>query len=104
MKKGEYKPSTKIIFEYLEKYSYLPSLTLAKLIYKNNFESFTTIENVRKTILYYRGKRGKKDRDKIRTTQFMESEKRAYNPFILPESDAKKRMVYKLEGKKIGLL
>jgi predicted phosphodiesterase len=104
MKKGEYKPETKIIFEYLQKYSHLPSLTLAKLIYKNNVESFTSIESVRKTISYYRGKRGDGNRKKIKTLQYMESEKRPYNPFILPESDAKKRMVYKLEGKKIGLL
>lgn len=104
MKKGEYKTETKIIFEYLQKYLHLPSLTLAKLIYKNNVESFTSVESLRKTISYYRGKRGDVNRKKIRKLQFMESEKRPLNPFILPESDAKKRIVYKLEGKKIGLL
>ncbi|CAB4153657.1 Calcineurin-like phosphoesterase domain, lpxH type [uncultured Caudovirales phage] len=97
-------PDVKIILEYLEKYKHLPSLTLAKLIYKNNPESFATIGNIRSRINYYRGKSGKKHRKEITNKKFMEKESRPLNPFVLPESDAKKRIVYKLEGKKIGLL
>ena len=47
-----------IIKSYLTKFPKLPSLTLARLIYKDNNKQFTDVEAVRSCLRYYRGKKG----------------------------------------------
>jgi predicted phosphodiesterase len=56
--------NSKIIAGYLDKYPSLPSLTLAKKIYKDNPTCFVDLENVRSIIRYLRGKSGKTSRSK----------------------------------------
>ena len=81
-----------IVKEYLEhpEWGSLPSLTLARLIYKDNVEVFKDVDDVRGKIRYYRGQRGKAQRH--RATHKAEPAEHAKalgvaNPFGLPESD-----------------
>lgn len=84
-----FKPS-RIVLEYLEKFPTTPTLTLAKLIYKENSECFISIENVRSVIRYYRGNKGDANRNKLVNRKFVrEFTADLFNPFRLPESDEK---------------
>jgi len=86
---------TRIIKEYLEKDNSIPSLTLAKLIYKDHPEVFKDAEQIRKRILYYRGQNGSKNRADITDIKYF---KDPYDPRLLgiPESDATVWDPYKL--------
>jgi predicted phosphodiesterase len=57
---------TQLVRDYLDqdKYFAMPHLTLAKIIYKENKELFTTITNARNKIQYLRGCGCQKDRNK----------------------------------------
>jgi predicted phosphodiesterase len=79
--------SGEIVTPYLEKYPEMPSLTLAKLIYKENKEAFNTIETVRSLIRSYRGASGKICLDKLGDRRFVREINTPYNPYLLPESD-----------------
>lgn len=81
-----------IVNEYLEhpEWGQLPSLTLARLIYKHNSEAFKDVENVRSMIRKYRGQSG--SGKTVNVTQPTEKAQHAKamgvsNPFGLPESD-----------------
>jgi len=52
--------------EYLTEFSDLPTLTLAKMIYKNNSTVFKNVEQVNRLLRYYRGATGERDREKAR--------------------------------------
>jgi predicted phosphodiesterase len=84
-----------IVKEYLEhpEWGQLPSLTLARLIYKDNVEVFKDVEDVRSKVRYYRGQIGDASRKKSGAQEF-KSEPAQHakalgisNPFGLPESD-----------------
>lgn len=72
-----------IVKEYLKRFPSLPSLTLAKKIYKENSKHFPTIESVRSSIRSYRGKQGVKNGKKY-PTEFYDQK----TVFELPESHA----------------
>lgn len=55
----------KFILDYLVKYKDLPTRTLAKIIYHDNPYLFKNLEYVRRTVRYYRGASGKKDRKTV---------------------------------------
>ena len=83
-----------IVNKYMEHWSHLPSLSLAKLIYKNNKSVFLDIESVRSIIRYYRGQHGAAQRERVKGTEHVTTEKAQQakalgvaNPFGLPESD-----------------
>ena len=83
-----------IVNKYMEHWSHLPSLSLAKLIYKNNKSAFIDVENVRSIIRYYRGQHGAAQRERVKGTEHVTTEKAQQakalgisNPFGLPESD-----------------
>jgi len=78
-----------IIKEYLEKYSEMPSLTMAKLIYKENKEVFNSIENIRYKIRNLRGAAGKERLNSLKDRRFVRDLKEPYNPLKLPDSDEK---------------
>ena len=50
----------KLIAEYLKKYRKLPSLTIAKLMYKRYPDMFPNIKSARDAIIYYRGEKSPK--------------------------------------------
>ena len=83
-----------IVLKFLDHWSHLPSLSLAKLIYKNNKSAFIDVENVRSLVRYYRGQKGDADRQKVKDKEHVTTEKAQQakalgvaNPFGLPESD-----------------
>jgi predicted phosphodiesterase len=79
--------NSKLIKDYLEEYPEMPSLSLAKLIYKYNSENFKNIEDVRGYIRYYRGTNGDIHRRNLTDRRFVRQSQTAYNPFAIPESD-----------------
>lgn len=79
----------KVVTEYLEKYPKLANLTLAKLVYKENKEVFTSFDSCRVLIRYYRGANGKKQRDVLKDRRFLRDLQKPYNPFAIHESDEK---------------
>lgn len=84
-----------IVKQYLTVYPDHPALTLAKLVYKDNPEVFSSVEHARTTIRTYLGQLGKQSRRKITDTEFYR-EARTSNPFKLPESEAEDWTPFKL--------
>lgn len=80
-----------IVQEYLnhDEWGKLPSLTLARLIYKHNKEVFNNVETVRTLIRAYRGKLGSAKVVVTHPTENAEHAKKLgiANPFGLPDSD-----------------
>lgn len=93
---GKITISGKIVIEYLsdERWANLPSMTLAKKIYSEN-KQFTSIDNIRATIRYYRGANGEHHRQLLKTRDFID-----YNPFKLPESFSEDWFPFKITGVK----
>ncbi len=74
------------VIRYLEKYPDVPTLTLAKKIYKENVALFKDVENVRRLIRYYTGKCGEKEFERVGDKRFVKTEIATKNPFeSLPE-------------------
>jgi len=53
-----------LVIEYVRKYPETPSLTLAKLIYRENSKMFNSVESVRLIVREIRGQKGNRDRKK----------------------------------------
>jgi hypothetical protein len=87
-----------IVKSYCEQYKNFPSLTLARLVYKENNSAFKDIEEARTAIRYVRGKNGKnnKDASKGNYGYLHEQEERSKSPFALPASWAEPKKVFKL--------
>jgi hypothetical protein len=54
-----------VTIEALEKYPNLPSQTLARKLFVDNPEIYSTVDNARSAVRYYRGQAGKNNRKKI---------------------------------------
>lgn len=79
-----------IVKEYLDKFPNTPSLTLARTIYKDNKDVFTSAEHVRGIIRYWRGAKGATQLKSLKGNNrkyLREFSKDLFNPFQLPESD-----------------
>jgi len=81
-----------LIKSYLTKFPKLPSLTLARLIYKENDKQFKDIDVVRSSIRYYRGKKGEKPKSQLGTREFLDQN----IEFIMPESYAETSEPYEI--------
>lgn len=88
MASNNQKLTGKIVCEYLTKFPETPSLTLAKKIYKENKNLFSSQENVRTIIRVYRGKSGNKNRSGMKNNIHYKQEDGSRNPFNLPDSYA----------------
>lgn len=94
-----------IAIEYREKYGMkMPTLTLARIMYKENIELFTTIDAARTTLRYLEGKMGKNKRNSIANKNYIMTEERPKNPWKLPESEEAKYEPYILKAKKLAVL
>ena len=62
---------SEIVFEALDKFPDTPTLTLAKLIYKDNKEIFTNVDVCRSMIRYYRGQAGNNNLKKLSTKEYV---------------------------------
>ena len=96
--------SGQIINDYLLKYpSWMPSHTLASLIYKENSNHFEDKEQIRSLIRYYRGKLGN---TKSSNKDFHDEYKRTCQNFVQPPSWVEEKVVFSLPIgiKKMGLI
>jgi hypothetical protein len=84
-----------IVKKYLEKYPNLPTLTLAKKIFKENSLYFKTVEQVRSKIRYYRGSKGSYCLKNLGDTKYLSEEKRNMK-YNLPESIKQEYSPYKI--------
>ena len=101
------KVSSEVVKRYLSKFPHTPSYTLAKLIYKENSELFTSPEVVRSGIRYWRGKSGKDSKKKLSSNEFLQKYKGLPNPFgHLPKGIKylSETQTVKLEGSKFLIL
>jgi len=92
--------------EYRVKYGRaMPTLTLARIMYNDNKELFTTVDHVRTKLRYIEGKSGKVNRAKIKDNkEFLMTEDRPKNPYKLPESEEAKYEPYILKADKLAVL
>ena len=90
-----------IVREYREKYGWdMPTLKLARIIFKDNPLSFSSVEHVRTSLRSIENKVGKKN--KIIITK--EMQERPRNPYNLPESDEAIYEPYDLKAKRLLVL
>lgn len=75
-----------ILRPYLEKWSYLPTRALARMIYNDNPIVFDSQESVRGMLRYYRGSNGEHNR-KYAKREFLRDVAPQDNPYSLPDSD-----------------
>ena len=81
---------------YRKQYPDMPTLKLARIIYKENNLSFKNIEDARHTLRYIEGKSGVKTKKSVIKSEFFKEEARSKNPYNLPESHQEKRDPFKL--------
>jgi predicted phosphodiesterase len=93
--------NTKISRLYREKYGWeMPTLKLARIMYKENNLRFTSVEVARKSLQAIEGK----THDRTKPSVGAVLENRPYNPYNLPKSDEAIYEPFKLAGKKILIL
>jgi predicted phosphodiesterase len=91
--------------EYRLKYGMdMPTLTLAKILYKENIELFKSVEDARTVLRYNEGKTGNKLKKEIKDKSLFMSEERPRNPWKLPESDETKYEPFIIKAKKLAVL
>ena len=92
--------------EYRKKYGMaMPTLTLARIMYNENKELFTSLDAARTKLRYIEGKSGKINRAKIKQhKEFLMTEERPKNPYKLPESEEAKYEPYILKAEKLAVL
>ena len=98
-----------IVAEYCAKYPAMPSLTLARIIYKDNPKSFKSIESARTSVRYVRGANGTKLRDTASGKYaglFDHVERTRVTPYALPKTWAHEKTIFKLpvQDNKIGFI
>jgi predicted phosphodiesterase len=82
-----------------------PTLTLAKKLTKEHFETFLSVEEARSILRYIEGKNGvKSKKDLGPKTAFVKEKERSRNPFNLPKSYAKGRKHFDIKGQKVLIL
>jgi len=82
--------------QYRTKYPDMPTLKLARIMYKENNLAFIDVETARGTLRYIEGKTGERRKAQVKNQDFIKTEARPYNPYKLPESHQEKREPFKL--------
>lgn len=85
-----------IVKPYLERFPNHGDLTLAKKIYKENSLAFKDLENVRDSVRYLRGHKGKSKLKELLDKSLVKPKTHNTNPYKLPESEEKERIPFKL--------
>ncbi len=87
--------------EYRLKYGMkMPTLTLARIMYNDNKETFTNVEDARTRLRYIEGKNGAIHRKNVAKKEMIMTEERPKNPYKLPESEETKYEPYYIKEKK----
>lgn len=97
--------SSEIVLKYLKEDNSLPSLTLAKIIYRENPLDFNSIDHARGLIRLYRGQHGDVNRSLVRNTQF-KKEAGSLAPWKMPKpvSEDYKPIILSSEFDNIGIM
>lgn len=82
----------------------MPTLTLAKIMYSENKEVFTSIEDARTMLRYNEGKTGAFNKKYAKDKSLFMNEERPKNPWKLPESEETKYEPYIIKAKKLAVL
>jgi predicted phosphodiesterase len=91
--------------EYRTKYGMdMATLTLARIMYKENIELFKNVDNARYALRYIEGKQGDKRKKYAINTPFYKEHARPLNPYKLPESEESKYEPFILKAKKLAVL
>ena len=91
--------------EYRLKYGMdMPTLTLAKLIYKENKDLFRCVDDARSVLRYNEGKFGERSRKHAKDKSLFMKEERPKNPWKLPESEESKYDPFIIKAKKLAVL
>lgn len=77
--------------EYRKQYFDMPTLKLARIMYKHNELVFKSVEECRDKLRYIEGKVGKVKANRVKNTEFYMTNARPKNPYNLPESYEEKR-------------
>jgi predicted phosphodiesterase len=99
-------PKSDIARKFRKEFPDMPTLKLARIIYKENNFLFKDIEDVRFVLRYIEGKVGKKNKNKvILESEFYKEENRPKNPYNLPASEESSYTPFVIKGyKKVGIL
>lgn len=60
-----------LVRELLEKYPDSPTLTLARMLYRDNPAFFDSVESARNIIRYHRGAKGEKARNRLKSKKYV---------------------------------
>lgn len=91
--------------EYRKKYGPdMPTLKLARIMYKENNLTFNSLETARKALRVVEGKAGDKARKEAADKTLFVAEERSKNPYKLPESDEEDYTPYLLRAKRTLIL
>jgi len=82
----------------------MPTLTLAKLIYKENKDLFTSVDDARTTLRYNEGKLGDYSRKNAKDKSLYIKEERPKNPWKLPQSEETIYEPFIIKAKKLAVL
>ncbi len=87
-----------VVREYRDRYPDFPNLKLARIIYAENKELFSSVEAIRTAIRTIQGQAGKTNSGIIKTHS---QGPRPFNPYKLPESDESTFEPYIIKAKRI---
>lgn len=82
--------------KYREENENMPTLKLARIIYKENNLQFNNVEDVRSVLRMIEGKKGKNSYKHVKDKSLFTSEARPLNPYKLPESHEEIRRPFRL--------
>lgn len=83
--------------EYRDKYGAdMPTLKLARILYKETKPLFDSVEDARAKLRYAEGKYGDAQKKWVKNTKYVMEKERPKNPYNLPESHQEKREPFKL--------
>ena len=104
MKPQNQTAKTKLVLQFLERYPTMPSLTMAKLLYKEFPLDFGSIEEARTRVRYYRGASGDFNRKKLSLKDYITDT--VYNPFsaLVSDSEDFKPFVLNKKDNNIGII
>lgn len=86
--------------EYRLKFPDMATLTLARILYKENVSVYKDVDSARSSLRYIEGKKGAKDKKDLKDKSLVMEHPRPYNPYKLPESDEKEWKPYEIKGVK----
>lgn len=74
----------------------MPTIKLARIMYRKNKLSFKNVEDARGRLRYIEGKYGSEQKKAVKGSEFVKEGSRPYNPYNLPDSHQEKRAPFKL--------